>query len=588
MVRVLPEGGGLRVSTGCYNLSFLPDRPFAVLADGEGDEWATLCLAWSLHTLQGLDDTTELGPPAAKESSGGVRVTMTARSSVWERKELIVDCREESVRFRLAVAGRGLLTDAHLFGGYYSAGLRWSSGFLRSGAAFRSVFNPEPDTAERRAVSAAESAVLDAQGTSLPGRGHWFFTPAPFCYGLGRKPAPMDGSLPEGPWLMLGLDTPPGEHHYTAFHYDGGGGAFSLRLAYEGQTAVDGAFTTPSTIFLFGAPDPYAGLAAYVAALREPGTARTAPRQVPDWWRRPIFCGWGAQCALAARQGGRAVDYCRREHYDGFLASLSARGLSPGTVVLDDKWQRRYALPDADPDKWPDLAAWIAARHAEGQRVLLWWKAWDPEGLPAELCVRNAAGLPVAADPTHPGYEEILRACVRRMLGADGYDADGLKVDFTARTPSGPGLRRHGREWGVELLHRLLRLLYDEAKRVKPDALVITHAANPYFADVSDMVRLNDINTGAPVVRQMIHRARVARAACPGALIDTDNWPMPGLAAWRQYLELQSRLGVPSLYYATGLDGAGEQFGEEDYAALRRAWAGRDGGDGDFESVNRT
>jgi len=34
--------------------------------------------------------------------------------------------------------------------------------------------------------------------------------------------------------------------------------------------------------------------------------------------------------------------------------------------------------------------------------VLLWWKAWDPEGLPPELCIRNPDGTPVAFDPTNP------------------------------------------------------------------------------------------------------------------------------------------------------------------------------------------
>lgn len=158
------------------------------------------------------------------------------------------------------------------------------------------------------------------------------------------------------------------------------------------------------------------------------------------------------------------------------------------------------------------------------------------------------------------------------MLSADGYDADGFKVDFTARTPSGPALKRHGREWGVELLFRLLWILWDEAKRVRPEALVVTHAANPYFARVTDMIRLNDVNAGSPVVPQMLHRARVARAACPHHLIDTDNWPMPSRQAWREYVKVQGEIGVPALYYATHLD-TGEPLEEDDYEALRRLFA---------------
>ena len=112
----------------------------------------------------------------------------------------------------------------------------------------------------------------------------------------------------------------------------------------------------------------------------------------------------------------------------------------PGTIVIDDKWQDAYGTNRPDLVKWPDLGGWIAERHARGQRVLLWWKAWDPEGLPPELCIRNPDGVPVAFDPTNPEARELLRATMLHLLSADGLDADGLKVDFTARTPSGRAL----------------------------------------------------------------------------------------------------------------------------------------------------
>ena len=43
----------------------------------------------------------------------------------------------------------------------------------------------------------------------------------------------------------------------------------------------------------------------------------------------------------------------------------------------------------------------------------------------------------------------------------------------------------------------------------------------------------------------MTHRARVATAACPEALIDTDNWPVTDRASWREYLRVQPTLGAP-------------------------------------------
>lgn len=595
-----PEGP--RLTGRDYRLSFTAERPYAALEDAEGNPWAELFLGASVHALHGLDESARLEPPELEALPDGVtRVVVRASSSLWAARRLEILCRPDRLEVSAVASGEGRPTDVHLLGGYYSGHLRWGSGFFQSGARFSSVFNPEPSGPERRATPAGEAQAIDVLGTSLPGKGHWFFTPPPFAYGLSRSPVEASrpvpapalgadqggtpeslatggtpsanaGEIPAGPWATVALAAPPGEHNFTAFHYDASGDAFSFRLAYEGQTAFRGEFRTPTLVIVLGDPDPYAGLERAVRIVRQNWLGPAPEPRRAAWWSEPILCGWGAQCSLANRAGGRAPDYSRQEHYDAFLAELAAHGLEPGTVVLDDKWSLTYGNSEPDPAKWPDLKGWIARQHARGRRVLLWWKAWDPEGLPAGECVTNAAGLPVAADPSNPAYEQRLRASVRAMLSADGLDADGFKVDFSARTPSGPGLRRLGSPWGVELLHRLLWILRDEAKRAKPDGLVMAHAPNPLFADAADMVRLNDVNTGAPVLAQMEHRARVSRAAVPELLVDTDNWPMPSRAAWREYVAAQPRIGIPSLYFVTHLDG-GEPLEPEDYALVARAWA---------------
>jgi hypothetical protein len=311
-----------------------------------------------------------------------------------------------------------------------------------------------------------------------------------------------------------------------------------------------------------------------------PGTVTKASRGAPRWWSEPIFCGWGAQCHLARLTGRRGPELSTQENYDRFLADLGGHGVFPGTIVIDDKWEERYATARPDRAKWPELERWIADLHERGQRVLLWWNAWGHEGLDPGDCITNADGVPVARDPTSPGARDSLVDAVTHALSPAGLDADGFKVDFTGNTPSGVALRAHGGAWGIALLHLLLETTYAAAKAAKPDALVITHTPHPAFSDVTDMIRLNDMLrlddpdpvSPAPVVAQMRYRAEVVRAACPGLLIDTDDWCVPDLAGWREYAEAKPTLGVPSLYYTTHLDLTGEALEARDYETIRRTW----------------
>jgi hypothetical protein len=466
----------------------------------------------------------------------------------------------------MEVEGEGQLAEVNYFGGYYSGQPRWGSGFFWSGQRFRSVFSPEPNTAESNHFPPESNITIDLMGVPLPGRDDWFFTPPPFCFAMQWQQG----------WLSLGVEPAPGQNRFTTYAYHGKPSAFYLSLAYDGHTSVHGSYPLPAIGFDF-VHDEYTGLEAHVnalTALQSPSAQRShSPRSRPDWWHTPIFCGWGAQCYLAASQGGRAPDYARHDVYESFLETLEAKDVMPGIVVLDDKWQSTYGENHSDETKWPDLRGFIAGQHARGRKVLLWLKAWDPEGLPLEECITNASDLPIACDPSNPAYEQRLRAAVRRMISSEGYDADGFKIDFTARIPAGPGLNIHGDTWGLELMRLYLTILHSEAKHIKPDALVMTHTPHPYLEDVMDMIRLNDINGGRDINESMAHRARVATIACPNLSIDTDDWPMPDKAAWRKYTRLQPQLGVPSLYYVTHIDSTGEALDEDDYTLIREAWA---------------
>jgi hypothetical protein len=519
----------------------------------------SLSLLAELDTTDGADETLELREPELR----GDTIVVERRSTLWERAWLELRCLESCLEVHTCVSGRGALTGARLLGGR-SAIPGTHLGRIDSGTTLRTLFSPNPEDGVPPLRPAAEGAVIGVVGGSEPGRARWIFTPAPLYFALG------DGSR----WLDLGLAGPVGELGFPEVAFEAAANGFSLAFDYEGHTQIDGEFRAPVVILTPGVPDPYTGLRRHRDDL---AARRFAPapqeRERVGWWSEPIFCGWGAQCHLAKVDGAAARDYAAQRHYDAFLERLEENGLVPGTIALDDKWQATYGRNEPDTAKWPDLPGWIAERHARGQRVLLWWKAWDPEGLPPELCIRNADGLPVALDPNNPAARETLRAAVTEMLSPEGLDADGLKVDFIARTPTGRSLEHAGGAWGIALLHELLAIVYAAAKEAKPDALVITHTPHPAFVDVTDMIRLNDVFGGQPLVEQMQFRADVVRAVCRELPIETDDWRVPDKKSWRAFLDVKAAIGVPSLYYASHLDATGEALDEDDYAAVRRVWA---------------
>ncbi len=608
-------GGALAVHAESYTLTFAQDRPFVYL-DVDEVRVAELFVLSGVHPLHDRDDTTRLGTYEVVEQPDEIVILLRAESSTWRSKTYRFRCWSRRFTYDIEVEGEGCLAEINYFGGYSSAWPRWGSGFFWSGQHFVQGFTPEPNAEERHYFAPDTGMTIDLTGVPLPGRGDWFFTPPPFCFSF------QVGSS----WLGLGVEAQPGKHRYTEYRYHAGRG-FYLSLAYEGHTAVHGSYRLPAIGFDFAA-DEFEALAGHVRAIQgmrphpptpsptrgEGGTDTPHPptpsptrgeggnadlplspawergpggeghsggEDYPAWWYEPIFCGWGAQCHVALQENGRAPDYARQDLYETFLDTLDGHGVSPGVVVLDDKWQATYGDNHVDGTKWPDLRGFVERQHARNRHVLLWLKAWDPEGLPDEECIVNAAGLRLAFDPSNPAFERRLRQSVRHMLGPDGYNADGFKIDFTARIPSGPGIRIHGDMWGLELMRRYLEIVYDEAKRVKSEALIMTHTPHPYLADVLDMIRLNDmldlgLLPGGVIGRNinitMALRSRIAAIACPNAVIDTDSWPVADRASWREYTRLQPQLGVPSLYFVSHIDRTGEPLDVEDYELIKEAW----------------
>ena len=607
-VRVEPQAdGAVRLVAPEYVVEVRADPPRAILADRDGRIWSHLSLLASLDRTDVRDESYAIGVPevVGPDHLGAVVVRTRARTPAWDEKEVSLHCTDEEVSVTATVRGTGTLATTTLLGGHAVLG-SGAGGEFWSSVEYGCVYSPGPAEPVQVVRPASSPVSLGVVGDGGPGRLHGIFSPPPLFLAFGRGPAPAaPTAVPDDAWLALSARVAARDATFTQLRYRALDGGFRIELDYDGHTRVAGRFTTPNLV-LRRVLDPRTGIAQHRSALVRRGLVQDTPLHAPArWWREPLFCGWGAQAALAPVPGATprhpvflaelppavpppgptAQEMSRADVYDGLLARLAAHGVVPGTVVVDDAWQSSYGLGRPDRERWADLRAWVAARHAQGQRVLLWWKAWDPEGVPAAECVTDPDGRPVAVDPGNPAYRERLTAIVTRLLSRRGVDADGLKVDFTQRAPAGALLHAwtddHPQErpvWGVAGLHALLRTVYRAAKAAKPDALVVAHATAAGFGDVCDMVRTNDllerdVHGGlVPPTDQLRARLDVVRASLPYHLVDTDQWPMPDRASWRDYVRVQAELGVPSLYYVEGLDRSPEQLDDEDLAYVAKTW----------------
>jgi hypothetical protein len=582
--------GTATVTAAGYRLLVRLDEHAAVLAGPDGRTWSRLSLLASVERLDRADESFALAPLRVTEGRIAdeqvVEILAQSSSSAWTDKSVVLRCFDDRLELQATVHGTGTLGTATVLGGQAILG-SGACGSFWSSIDFASVFVPTPTEPVHVVRPSAAAAALGVVGDASAGRLHGVFSPPPLCLALGRAAPGRGTEVPAGEWLTTSVVAGIDALRFTELRYVPVDGGFRLEFDYDGHTAVDGTFATPP-LLLRPAADPWQGLARYRADLVERGLVPSGRPPAAEWWDEPLFCGWGAQCARAEFPAADpdsaplAADLARQPEYDEWLAHLAAHDIVPGTVVIDDRWQAAYGAAEPDAARWPDLRGWIAERHAAGQKVLLWWKAWDPTGVPADECVVDPAGTPVAVDPGNPAYVDHLDRIVTGLLGPKGYDADGFKIDFTQRAPAGRSLTRPGAPndapWGIAALHRLLATIHRAAKAAKPDALIVTHTPHPSFADVSDMIRLNDVlerDIRGEVVAaadQLAFRHAVATSVLPDHLIDTDQWPIADLAEWRAYVTVQSRLGVPALYYVERIDCSGEPLTDDDLALVAGTW----------------
>jgi hypothetical protein len=402
----------------------------------------------------------------------------------------------------------------------------------------------------------------------------WMYTPPPLVF-----PFRADRG-----WSGVAVAADPGQNLFSSVSYEPvDDRTFEVVVHYEPRRRVG-----PGTARLMLAAREWASpaevVASYARRLRESGAAPSPRRSPEEWWADTFVCTWGEQCNIQnemAANGRKSpnehpvVSYESQANQMRWISHLVGQGIPVGVVSTSDKWQRdRYRLiPDAG--RYEDLAGFGRWNHAAGRHVIAWWGLWSVDGAPREWCICDRDGNPLSVDPDNAEYRQVVADDVARLLSPSGYDLDGFFLDFTARQAPRPG-DGPAPKAGIELLHSYIALVHGAAKAAKPGAMIMTHCPHPYFADVTDVLRLNDWALRRPnIIEQASYRRQIA-ASCSDWLINTDNWPMYDIDQWRQYLTYQPEIGIPASWFTHGVFGEGDreyaEFTPDDYAVWRETW----------------
>lgn len=424
-----------------------------------------------------------------------------------------------------------------------------------------SIWNPSPSSVHRIAPYPVPQALtIGMRPNALTSAK---FSPPPYAVvleGGGRR------------WFA-GVRATPGWHRWNSVEFEATSVGFTVCLDLEGMTnpALAAKEVTFDLIEFPAATSLHEVLQRGLA--QQYGASESVePTSLPEWWFRPIYCGWGDQVAHAMHEEGvgperRAMAYCIQGLYERWIARLEEAGVPVGTITIDGGWSLT-GVWEPDPIRWPDLKGFIRRQHQAGRKVLLWIGTWLWDGLAKDLSILGD-GRQWTADPGNPAYRKKVTEWVTTLISEEGYDADGFKIDQLGYTPDRRSPRwcprfgflevsdqavevvsQAGDQWGMELLYLYQKTICEAAKAAKPDALITSSTVHPYFKETFDMVRLHDMGkVPADLMETMQARADLAHAVFPGIPIDTDNWVHRNYGLWLDYTCRSFAIGVPCIFF---------------------------------------
>lgn len=574
----------------------------------------------SCDCIDKFDLNGDLNGFEVQKDDNFVRLRWIYKSDIWE-KEYFLDVYNNHLEYYYVLNGQGKIDTLRFFEGTFKESFRehiyltkhfndrrttdYRTYSRASDISFDKIFNPEPNNYAYQYFHSYEDSQISAHADLDFCGGNFIFNPGILSFAALKE----DKENVAKECFSLGIAVKKNEYFFSEFEYRGGK-EFGLNLNYWGLTEVKGRFETPKIVITKG-KDEYDSLERYIKILRSKKLIEAShpERERPKWWNGPIICGWGEQCYMADLFRVRSPDdrnkdlaayyMCTQGNYEKFVSTVDEHNLDWKILCIDARWTLSAGEKTFDEGRWSDLRGFVDKIHVLGKKVIIWWGMWETEGLDKSLCIcfdegtakatnnrpgrfskfgNIVSGDKIAPDPTLSEFKKLISASLHKLLSADEgcYNLDGLKLDHVAATPGIYGLKYPEGSlnvYGIELTKYYQSFIYEEAKSIKEDALIIGQSSNPYFSECTDMIRLGDIySTTESVVEHMKFRAKVAKIANHHWLIDMDNWPIPSLKSLEEYMEFQPEYGVPSLYYANGIDVSGEKISEEVFLKIKNIW----------------
>lgn len=256
------------------------------------------------------------------------------------------------------------------------------------------------------------------------------------------------------------------------------GGRATISVTYEKDRILEPGETmdTAETFVMLHQGDCFNSLTEYRKIMEIKGIK---PAPINKEGYEPAWCAWGYERNFKVSQIYEALPMVKK--------------LGFKWVCIDDGWQ--YEEGDCEPSKerFPDgeggIKEFVRKIHEQGLKVQLWWipMACDPKSRyyakHPDSVILDVNGNKQDVTwwdnyylcPACEDVKEYTKESVRKIL--KDWDFDGLKIDgqhLNAAPPCYNEKHHHKNpEESFEVVPEFFKMIYDEAKQIKPDALIM-------------------------------------------------------------------------------------------------------------------